>query len=274
MKLIEVDEKKCKRDGLCAADCPARIIRLKDQNSFPEVRQGEEEACIRCGHCVSVCPHGALSHLHIPRGVCPPIRKDLAVDREQVVQLLRSRRSIRQYRDVPVEREKIQELIEIARYAPTGGNTEAVEWRVYADKKELRRFSGMTVDWMRKTIQSVPLANLPPYFPAAVTGWDAGEDTILRDAPVMILALAPAESPNGLVDLTIALTYLQLAAMPLGLGTCWAGMIRRALLLHSPLREAVGIPEKSPQFYPMMLGYPKVSYHRVPERKPPKIEWK
>ena len=274
MKLIEVDEKKCKRDGFCAADCPAGIIWLKDKNSFPEMKEDEEGACVACGHCVSVCPHGALSHVRVPIGECPPIKKDLAVGREQVVQFLRSRRSIRQYRDVPVEREKIQELIEIARYAPTGGNTQSVEWWVFSDKKELKRFSGLVIDWMRKAMQSVPLAKLPPYFPAAVTGWDAGEDTILRRAPVMLLALAPAESPNGLVDLTIALSYLQLAALPMGLGTCWAGMVRRALMQYPPIREAVGIPEKAPQFYPMMLGYPAVSYHRVPERKPPKIVWK
>ena len=132
----------------------------------------------------------------------------------------------------------------------------------------------MTVEWMRKMMQSVPLANLPPYFPAAVSGWDAGEDTILRSAPVMLLALAPAESPNGLVDLSIALTYLQIAALPLGLGTCWAGMIRRALFQSEPLQEAVGIPDKPPAFYPMMLGYPDVEYYRVPERRPPKIVWK
>lgn len=274
MKLIEVDEKKCRRDGLCAGDCPAGIIRLKDKSSYPECVQGEEGACVACGHCVSVCPHGALSHAYVPLSECPPLRKDLALGRDEVVQLLRGRRSIRQYKDAPVEKEKIRELIEIARYAPTGGNTQPVEWWVFTDREELERFSGMTVEWMRKMLQSVPLAQLPPYFPAAVAGWEAGKDTILRNAPVMLLALAPAESPNGLVDLSIALTYLQVAAPPLGLGTCWAGMIRRALMQSAPLREAVGIPEKQPAFYPMMLGYHGVRYHRVPERRPPVIVWK
>lgn len=274
MNLIEVDEKKCKRDGFCAAECPAGIIRLKDKSSFPEVKPEEEVACVLCGHCVSVCPHGALSHSRIPIGECPPLKKDLAVGREQAIQFLRSRRSIRRYRDKPVERETVQELIEIARYAPTGGNTQPVEWWVFTNRKELRQFAGSVAEWMRKTMQSVPLSSLPPYFPAAVAGWDAGRDTILRDAPVMILALAPAESPNGLVDLTIALTYLQLAALPMGLGTCWAGMARRALMMDAAVREEIGLPEKAPQFYPMMLGYPDVSYHRVPERKPPRIVWK
>jgi len=274
MKLIEVDEKKCKRDGLCAADCPAGIIRLKDKNSFPEVKEGEEGACVVCGHCVSVCPHGALSHARLPLSECPPIKKELALAQDQVVQFLRSRRSIRRYRDKAVERGKVQELIEIARYSPTGGNMQPVEWWVYTDRKELKQFAGMVAKWMRKMMERVPLANLPPYFPAAVAGWDAGEDTILRNAPVMILALAPAESPNGLVDLSIALTYLQLAALPMGLGTCWAGMARRALMMDGSVKEKIGLPEKAPHFYPMMLGYPDVSYYRVPERKPPKIVWK
>lgn len=274
MRLIEIDEKKCTRDGLCASDCPAGIISLKDKESLPEVIPGGEASCLVCGHCVAVCPHGALSHSRIPSEGCPDIRRDLRLDQEQVIQFLRSRRSIRQYRDRPVEKETIQRLIELARYAPTGGNNQLVEWWVFTDRGELRRFSAMVIDWMRQLLQKVPLTSLPPYFSRILTAWDAGHDTVLRNAPVLILALAPAESATGMVDLTVALSYLQLAALPLGLGTCWAGLVQRGLLQWPPLKEAFGLPEKSPHHYPMMLGYPRLEYHRVPERRQPKITWK
>jgi nitroreductase/NAD-dependent dihydropyrimidine dehydrogenase PreA subunit len=274
MKLIEIDEKKCKRDGICASDCPAGIIYLKDKDSIPEVIPGEENACLLCGHCVAVCPHGALSHARVPAEGSPAIKKDLVISLEQAVQFLRSRRSIRQYLDKPVEKETIQKLIEIARYAPTGGNTQLVRWWVFTDRAELRRFSQMVVDWMRQLLETTPAASLPPYFPRILAAWDAGRDAVLRDAPVLILAMAPAESPNGMVDLSIALSYLQLAAVPMGLGTCWAGLVQRALQVWQPLKEAFGFTGKSPHHYPMMLGYPALEYRRVPERKPPKITWK
>jgi nitroreductase len=112
------------------------------------------------------------------------------------------------------------------------------------------------------------------YAPLIIAAWDAGIDAVLRGAPALVVAVAPEEALNGLVDLSLALCYLELAAPKFGLGTCWAGMLRRGLL-HSPeLREAVGIPKRYPHFYPMMIGYPKFGYHRLPERKPPKITWR
>lgn len=274
MKFIEIDERKCKHDGICASECPFGVIRLKNKTSFPEVIPGGEDICLLCGHCVAACPHGALNHQHIPLQKSPPVRKDLLLNLEQAVQFLRSRRSIRQYRDEPVEKEKIQKLIEIARYAPTSGNTQLVEWWVFTDRNEISHFSDMVVQWIRRLVQTVPQSSLPPYFPSIVAGWDNGQDLVLRNTPVLLLALAPAKSPNGLVDLTIALSYLELAAMPMGLGTCWAGLVQGALQQWTPLKQAVGLPEKSPHHYPMMLGYPRIHYHRVPERKPPRITWR
>jgi nitroreductase len=77
-----------------------------------------------------------------------------------------------------------------------------------------------------------------------------------------------------MVNLSLALSYLELAAPGLGLGTCWAGLLQGALLSHQPVRELVGIAEGHSHHYPMMVGYPKVKYHRLPERRQPRIDWK
>ena len=63
-----------------------------------------------------------------------------------------------------------------------------------------------------------------------VAGWATGYDGILRTAQTLIVPSAPKENANGLVDLSIALTYLELAALPFGVGTCWAGLLRAAML--------------------------------------------
>jgi nitroreductase len=90
----------------------------------------------------------------------------------------------------------------------------------------------------------------------------------------MVVASTPKEAGNGMVDLTLALSYLELAAPAMGIGTCWAGLLQGALLAHPPLKAALGIPEGHLHHYPMMLGYPKAKYFRLPERKLPKITWK
>ncbi len=273
MGMISIDETKCKKDAMCARECAVAIIRLKDPQSFPEMVPGGEQICLICGHCVAVCPHGAFNHSRVPMDNCPPIRSDLAINEQQAVQFLRSRRSIRRFRDAPVEREKIQRLIEIARYAPTGGNGQWVEWLVFTDREKIHQIAASTVDWMREAIQKAQAA-FPPYLPIMVATWDAGHDAVLWKAPALVIASAPAEASTGMVDLTLALSYLELAAPTLGLGTCWAGVLHGALLASPSLRTLVGIPEGHPHHYPMMLGYPRLKYHRLPERKPPKITWR
>lgn len=275
MTLLEIDQTKCKKDGICVAECPATIIGMEG-DGFPEMVPGGDDICIVCGHCVAVCPNGALSHKGLSLKDCPPVNKELVISEAQVVQFLRSRRSIRVYKDQPVEKEKIQRLIEIARYAPTGSNTQMVEWIVFGDREKAKHLAGLTAEWIRSVVESNP--ENPPYpierLKMFLAGWDAGVDTILRGAPTVIIASSPEDVGNQMVDLTNMLNYLDLAAPTMGLGTCWAGLLVRALRNSAPLREAAGLPEKYPFYYPMMVGYPKFQYNRLPGRKQPKITWR
>jgi len=271
--LLKADKEKCKKDGICAAECPMAIIEMNHGEGYPRLIPGAEPVCLRCGHCIAVCPHGALQHASIPMERCPTIIKDLAINREEAVQFLRSRRSVRIFREKPVEKEKVAELIEIARYAPTAGNRQMVNWLVITDRDKIHQLAELTVGWIRFILEKGPEAARAPYFPAMVKAWDKGFDRILRNAPVLLVAHAPKEALNGMVDLTLALSYLELAAPTMGLGTCWAGLLQGALLSRPQIKEALGLPENHPHHYPMMLGYNKLRYYRLPERKPPKIVW-
>jgi nitroreductase/NAD-dependent dihydropyrimidine dehydrogenase PreA subunit len=273
MGLLIIDENKCNKDGICANECPMVIIKLKDGNGFPEMVPGGEGICTKCGHCVAVCPSGALSHASVPIEKSPLIDKKLEISEEQAVQFLRSRRSVRLFKKQPVEREKLQRLIEIARYAPTGGNRQPLEWMVFTDEDRIRRIAGQTVEWMRKVMAKAP-QSVPPYFPLIIRAWDMGHNAVTWSAPVLVLASAPKETNSGMVDVALALSYLDLAAPKLGLATCWAGLVEGALQGSAALRESVGLPDRRPYHYPMMVGYPERKYTRLPERKAPKITWK
>ena len=98
MELLVIDKEKCRQDGLCAADCPTGVIRFDGAGHYPELVPGAQQACLRCGHCVAVCPHGALDHVDVPLAASPAIEKALQISKAQIVQFLRSRRSVRRFK--------------------------------------------------------------------------------------------------------------------------------------------------------------------------------
>jgi len=271
MGLIAIDEIKCKKDEFCVRDCPTVIIHSGAQG-FPEIVAGGEAVCLSCGHCVAVCPHGALSHARIPIQSSPEIADALRINEGQATQFLRSRRSIRSFMDKPVDKEKIRRLIEVARYAPTGGNSQMVEWLVLNNTLQIREIGGLVIEWLREVVKNPQVVAMSPYLPRIIAAWDAGFDSVLRNAPSVVVAMAPPEAAmTGMVDLTLALSYLDLFAPVMGLGTCWAGLLQGALVNSPAVKKAVGIPESYPHHYPLMLGYPGVKFYRLPERKAPKI---
>lgn len=273
MGFLQIDQSKCKKDGICVNECPTAIIQLKDKNSAPAIKPGAEDSCLICGHCVVVCPHGALSHTRVPIEACPPVEKGLILNEKQAVQFLRSRRSIRVFKKKAVEKEKISNLIDIARYAPTGSNSQLVEWRIVTDKDKIHGLAGRAVEWMRDVVAGKTQRVSSPYMAGIIAAWEAGYDAILRNAPALVVAYSPKEANNGMVDLTLALSYLDLMAPAMGLGTCWAGLLQGALLSSPDLKQKLGVPAEYPYHYPMMLGYPMFAYHRLPERNPPRIIW-
>ena len=273
MDLFEIDQQTCNQDGICAAVCPAGVIMFQ-KGGYPEPVSGANDLCIRCGHCVAVCPTGSLSHRVMDAGDCPPIQRELELSPEQCEQFLRSRRSIRAYRDEPVPEDDLARLIEIARYAPTGHNTQCVEWLVLGNRDELHNLGGVCADWMRWMIENMPEVALSLHMDITLKSWEDGEDSILRQAPVVIVTHAEKGNRAAPTACTIALTYLELAATGMGLGCCWAGYFNAAAATFPPMMEALSLPEGHQCLGAMMVGYPRFRYHRLPLRKPPRITWR
>ncbi|OPY92904.1 MAG: Coenzyme F420:L-glutamate ligase [Syntrophaceae bacterium PtaU1.Bin231] len=274
MALITIDETKCRRDGICAAECPLNLIKAPDKQTFPAAREGAEQSCVRCGHCVAVCPHGALSLAGMRPEDCAPAAAAMLPSPEQAEHLLRTRRSIRVYKDKPLGRETIAHLIDIARYAPSGHNNQLVEWLVVYDGNDVQRYAALVIDWARYMIREHPEAAAGYHMDVLVKAWEKGRDRICRNAPHVVVAHGPAGNPAVPTTCVIAMTYLELAAAAHRVGACWAGYFNRAAADWPPLKEALGLPAGNTAYGSMMLGYPKYPYHRIPLRKEAKVVWK
>lgn len=150
-----------------------------------------------------------------------------------IFQVFRDRRSIRKFKDAPVSLEKIEQIIDAARLAPSWKNQQC--WRFLVLTDAVRR---------EKVLEAFPDDN-------------PGKKAIAA-APVLIVVCGnPAESDieNGIdyfvADVAIAFEHLCLAAHALGLGTCWMGWYDEKLVKH-----ALGIPDNIRVVGITPLGYP------------------
>ncbi len=273
MALFQIQQKTCSQDGLCAAVCPSQIIDFQ-KGRYPVPKSGAEAACIRCGHCVAVCPTASLDHEAMAAEQCPSVKPDLTLSAEHAEHFLRSRRSIRKYKKKAVEQDRMERLIRIARYAPSGRNTQGVGWLVLGRTDEIHRIAERVADWMRWVVDNDPETAVAMHLEKTLAGWAEGVDVIFRGAPAVIVAHAEKENPRAQTTCTIALTYLELAATGLGLGCCWAGYFMRAADEYMPLLQALALPQGHRCYGAMMVGYPKFTYRRLPLRNEPHIIWR
>jgi nitroreductase len=210
----------------------------------------------------------------MPSEDCPPFKKELQLSFEQAENFLRGRRSIRVYKDKKVPRDGIEKLIELARFAPSGHNTQCCEWLVIDDGSELKRLAGIVIEWMHWVIKELPELAEMLHMDRTIERWENGANVILRNAPAVVVAHAEKDNRAAPAACTIALAYMELAATAMGLGCCWAGYFNAAATTFPAMSEALALPEGHISFGSMMLGYPKFKYQRLPLRNTPSITWR
>jgi len=273
MPSLHLNADACTKCGICIANCPIRII-APDENGLPALVSGGEARCMACGHCESLCPTNAVSVAdeRLSDQRCP--FQEVSLAPEKLGAYLRSRRSIRSYREAPVDKKVLEGLFDVVRYAPTARNTQTVRWLLIHDTKELKRLTGIAIDWMRHVAATDAQMNAAYDFGGLVAAWENGYDPICRKAPHLAVAYGPEDSHFTGNDAIIALSYLDAAAPAFGLGTCWAGLFQAALTNWEPLRKALDLPAGCVSIYAMMLGYPEAKYHRIPKRNPLSLTWR
>jgi nitroreductase/NAD-dependent dihydropyrimidine dehydrogenase PreA subunit len=264
MALLTIDEQTCTQCGICTAICPRGIIHFREK-SYPRQLPGSDESCARCGHCLAICPSGSLTHREIPLEQCPPIDNKLEVSFKQVSQLIKSRRSIRFYKDKEVLKEEIERIIDVARFSPTGHNAQEVQWLVVNDKDKLRELTAIGVDWFRSMAEGDAPWALE--MQGVLKMQDMGFDIFLRNTPALVTAFAEKDNPIAATDCAIALSYFDLVATSAGLGCCWAGFFYISAGTFKPMIKAIGLPEGFIPYGALMVGYPKYRYQRMPARK-------
>ena len=249
MEAILVNEEKCIGCGLCEKDCPASCIYVEGGKAH--VRKG---GCLECGHCYAVCPEGAVTMAGYD---C----KDEAVvpmtelPSDTLLTAMRSRRTIRQFRDQPVEDEKIQNILEAGRYSPTGGNSQNVSYTILGSRQKAAE--ALCVELFRN------VTKLPSRSEAFAERFRITDDFFFKGAPLVILVTSRSS-----VDAGLASAYMEIMAESLGLGVLYSGFFVMCSRLSMKLRRLIRLPRGHKVVTCMVIGYPAVKYQRIVPRKP------
>ncbi len=259
-----VDDSKCIRCGSCAAVCPAQIITMDD---LPVINNPQH--CLRCQHCLSVCPTAAVSifgkdaEKSLPNG---------HVESASLKKLLMGRRSIRLYKPEPLPSALLDDLIDLAAHAPTGGNTLGVHFTVVQDPATMETVRKETYAQLA-TAFADPKHHKDPrciYLKPYVEAYEkTGADRIFCNAPHLLVTSTLPCSLCPHEDALIAMSYFEIYAQSLNVGTLWNGLFVHALTHFAPaLVATLNLPKDHTPAYAMSFGYPDVQFYRSVQRSP------
>ncbi|GAF03008.1 nitroreductase family protein [Saccharicrinis fermentans] len=256
---FRINESLCTRCGICSKECPTLII--DGANGIPEIKEGKEKNCIKCQHCLAVCPTGALSIFgKKPENSLPT--DSVVPSYQELDNLIKTRRSVRKFKKEELSGQELDELLASAAYAPTGHNKNQVLFSLTYNREQLANVREMVYDAIKKE-----KANLSPslaMYGSFQSLWETkGIDILLRDAPHLIVTSAPESNPNCVADCVISMSYFELLANTKGIGTLWDGLLKVVFEHIAPeLKVALGIPEDHKIGYMMVFGKPAVKFAR------------
>jgi ferredoxin len=281
--VVTIDHSKCKGCGKCVNVCKDFEFTIVDGKAA--LLDQPLLGCIACGHCMAICPEGAIrvnGRCLSPEDLFPLDESNAKPNYQSLMHLLQVRRSIREFKDIPVPREIIELIIEAAKTAPMGLPPSDVNLMVLHGKEKVRQFSSdfcilldknrwfvswwfmalMTPFYDSKTIRLFKKF-MRPVFDIYIGSMKKGEDLVTYDAPVAIYFYgSPYCDP---ADPIIAATYAMTAAESLGLGSCMLGAIHPFLQSGfgvKAFRDKYNIRFKSKEGLVLIVGYPKVKYSR------------
>lgn len=272
--MMNVDIEKCIGCGQCIKDCVTRDIKMIDGKA-----RIKNERCFNCGHCIAVCPTDAVASDEYDMNEVVEYSKETCdIEPENLLNFIKFRRSVRQFKDQDVEGEKISKIIEAGRFTQTGINMQDVSYVVVKDS--LEELKALTLESLKNMGEHL-LANLTPeteMYKRYAKMWismhkayqvDPKKDYLFFNAPEVIVVTANSEL-NG----ALASSNMELMTNAIGLGTFFSGFFAKAAEGNKAIRDLLGIQDGKEVASCMVVGYPDVKYKRTVPRKVADISWK
>lgn len=279
MIIIDIEKESCIKCGKCVRVCPAYILIQKSIKD--DIEQKNVQNCIACGHCVAVCPTDSVIHSDFPVQRVHTLKRDILPSPEQVMELLRARRSNRAFLTSPVPDEYLRQIVEAGHLAPTASNGQEVGFTIITNPDLLKQISEITISTFGSTVKKITHPLIKPFLPliapdakgaapklsAVIAKHRGGVDAILRGATAVIFMHTPLGSNFGRQDANLAYQNASLMAESLGVSQFYTGYVCIALDLDkkrelSKLLNIDGVIHAG-----MALAMPAYKFSKYVDRK-------
>jgi nitroreductase len=163
-----------------------------------------------------------------------------------VLDIIKSRRSIRAYKSQPVEKEKMDQLLEAAIWAPSSHNSQPWHFTVIKNDGLGKELNEATKEVLLRSDKEVlqKLGKRPDLF---------------YGAPIIVVVSGLKGMRSAIIDCSAAVQNMLLVAEDLGLATCWNGLVTNLFMEtpDHPVINALNLPEAYEPFYAVAVGYPE-----------------
>lgn len=176
------------------------------------------------------------------------------MENKDLFEVVNTRRSCRSYRNDPVPKEVLEQIVEAGRMAPSGNDNQTCHLIVVQSAEKLLGLR----DTLTATMANTPVKEgMPPPMVALICKAKEGPVEVNYGAPVLILVANKKGYGNAIADSSCALENMMLAATALGVGNCWINLyhlLRSAPPMQSYF-QSLGMKDDEEVCGALALGY-------------------
>lgn len=288
---ITIDQDKCNLCGACVDVCKDFSLYIENESLL--ISNTPLFGCMACGQCAAVCPSGAIfveGRTLSPDDFIRQPSKQERADYDSLLNLMVSRRSIRDFKEKEIPDDIILKILDAAKSAPMGIPPSDVGVLIFKGKEKVTVFSFDFIDElkkMKKYFSPVMLALMKPFVKKAdyelsgnfitplINFFEKSKQSkknfLLYDAPLAVYFYNSGYADPA--DPYIAATYAMLAAHSSGIGCCMIGSIAPFLKHMKNIKKKYSIPAGSKDGIFLIFGYPKFKYQKAIKRSFAKIHY-